>query len=87
MSWIEAIEAADIRLARTRLSISRPIDHMGECRENTIGKLNVRFLRVGTMVSSHEGTIGKADCAVAVRAIQIGVEGYRVSKKVWKDIS
>ena len=33
-------------------------------------KTDIRFLRVGTIVWSHEGTGGNADCAVAVRAIQ-----------------
>ena len=40
------------------------------------------------MVSSHEGTIGRADCAVAVRAIQnweVGVyAGTELVRKKWR---
>ena len=62
-------------------------------QENKAEKRDARFLRVGTMVSSHEGTIGNADCGVAVRAMQnwkwkgSRYVGGRVSKKNKKDIS
>jgi hypothetical protein len=63
--------------------------HVEWYKENKTETRDARFLRVGTMVSSHEGTIGNADCGVAVKAMQNRKDrcvGDRVSKNK-KDIS
>ena len=66
--WKRPIFALRVRDFRAR-------DLLKTCRETERErehgrKIDIRFLRVGTMVWSHEGTGGNADCAVAVRAIQ-----------------
>ncbi len=73
LSSMDVMDAAEILFASTRLSLSRPVfpfhftsQYLMQVRLGW----DVRLRRAGTIVSSHDGVGSKADCAVAVSAMQ-----------------
>jgi hypothetical protein len=61
------MDTADMRLAIVRLSLSKPDEKNGgkKWRYESEKKRDIRFLRAGTMVSSHEGSTVAASMAIS----------------------